>query len=160
MSEESAPRKELRRLVARHHLSRTTLTLIAQVTLPKVDPEDKLDDRQVHSVNQAIDVLVLSGLGSDAEIAAALREAEGERRCEGFWRERLTLAAAWDAHGRPEPPAPVRLATVPPIPPQPPSEISGDAGKNPRGLTKGRLLRTIAPSVGLVPADRERSTQK
>jgi len=133
MSEESVPRKELRRLVARHHLSKATLTLIAQATLPKIASDQRLDDGQLHSVHQAIEVLLLSGLRSDTEIAAGIREQRehgGKRWRDHFWRERLTLAAAaWEAQGRPKPAPPGQLATVPPIPPQPPSEIGEDTGK-------------------------------
>jgi hypothetical protein len=135
ISGEPSPRELRRRLVARYDLTDPTLALIAEATLPALEANAALDERGVSAVNDAVEVLILSGLGTDSEISQVIgeyRESYGTRWREVLWRERLDRAAAAYAAGDHEgeliaPVALAALAPVPPIPPQPPEEI-GDHG--------------------------------
>jgi hypothetical protein len=152
----STPRSELSALAARNNLSKHSLTLIKDATLPNLARGQRLTDAQIGIVHEAVEVCLLSGL-TDEQLPQAIEEHRDRAPHDweaSFWRERLALAnenanrqqageqrsAAAEplplvadrppvAPIEPEPPQPrpARHAPVPPIPPQPPSEVRSGA---------------------------------
>lgn len=86
------------------------LSLIAQATMPSYEPGAALTDSQLGYLTQAAEVCRESGL-RDSEVADAVeqhRARSGAAWREGFWRERLKIAAAREAlpkAARPQAPA-------------------------------------------------------
>jgi hypothetical protein len=126
----SAARQALRALAVNHGLSRESLTLIKEVTLPLASPDERLNDTQIRFVIDAVETCLLSGL-TDEQIGPTIRAIKARFPTEWrqrFWRQRLTLAAECEDESRAVRPArALTAAPVPPIPPQPPSEIGPNA---------------------------------
>jgi len=152
----STPRGALSALAARNGLSRHTLTLIKDATLPNLAPEQRLTDAQIGIVHEAVEVCLLSGL-TEEQIPLVIKE-HRDRAPEdweaSFWHQRLALANENASRQPPseqptaaaEPlplvaehppvgpigpesprPRPARHAPVSAIPPQPPSEVRSGA---------------------------------
>lgn len=121
---ESVARRELRRRIAAHDLDRDTLELIADALRPRNASKRRLEDAEVAQVNEAIDMLILSGLKDGPAIAEELRAHRAENEAdwrETFWRQRVSLATA--AQGDATGATAAEISTVAAIPPQPPSEL-------------------------------------